>query len=38
MPADTFWLEDLGEPRFAAARACRLMEEGAGPGSGIGEG
>jgi len=24
LPADAFWLEDLGEPRFAAARACRL--------------
>ena len=24
LPSDPFWLEDLGEPRFAAARACRL--------------
>ena len=24
LPADRFWLEDLGESRFAAARACRL--------------
>ncbi len=23
-PADPFWLEDLGEPRFAAAYACRM--------------
>ena len=23
-PSDPYWLEDLGEPRFAAARACRL--------------
>ncbi|MDE0448066.1 MAG: 4'-phosphopantetheinyl transferase superfamily protein [Spirochaetaceae bacterium] len=28
LPADRFWLEDLGESRFAAARACRLS----GPG------
>ncbi len=27
LPADRFWLEDLGEPRFAAARACRLAED-----------
>ena len=24
LPSERFWLEDLGEPRFAAARACRL--------------
>ena len=30
LPADRFRLEDLGEPRFAAARACRLP--GPGPG------
>ena len=24
LPSDRFWLEDLGESRFAAARACRL--------------
>jgi len=33
LPSDPFWLEDLGEPRFAAARACRLTAEDAGPGS-----
>ena len=27
LPSDQFWLEDLGETRFAAARACRLGEE-----------
>ena len=27
LPSDPFWLEDLGEPRFAAARACRLPAE-----------
>ncbi len=26
-PSDAFWLEDLGEPRFAAARAYRLPTE-----------
>ena len=26
-PSDAFWLEDLGEPRFAAARAYRLPAE-----------
>ena len=30
-PADGFWLEDLGEPRFAAARAYRLPARGALP-------
>ena len=29
LPSDPFWLEDLGEPRFAAARACRLTAEDA---------
>ena len=27
LPSDPFWLEDLGEPRFAAASACRLAEK-----------
>ena len=27
LPSDPFWLEDLGEPRFAAARAYRLAGE-----------
>ena len=27
LPSDPFWLEDLGETRFAAARACRLGDE-----------
>ena len=27
LPFDPFWLEDLGEPRFAAARAYRLTAE-----------
>ena len=27
LPADPFWLEDLGESRFAAARACRMPED-----------
>ena len=31
LPSDSFWLEDLGEPRFAAARAYRLMAGDAGP-------
>ena len=31
-PSDAFWLEDLGEPRFAAARAYRLPAEAAAPG------
>ena len=32
-PSDPFVLEDLGEPRFAAARACRLAAGGADPGT-----
>ena len=31
LPSDRFWLEDLGEPRFAAARAYRLVAGDAGP-------
>ena len=31
LPSDRFWLEDLGESRFAAARAYRLTPEDAGP-------
>ena len=31
-PFDPYWLEDLGEPRFAAARAYRLTSGGADPG------
>lgn len=27
LPSDPYWLEDLGEPRFAAARAFRLAED-----------
>ena len=26
LPSDPFWLEDLGESRFAAASACRVSE------------
>ncbi len=33
LPADPFWLEDLGEPRFAAARACRLHTPPTSPAS-----
>ena len=28
LPSDRFWLEDLGESRFAAARAWRLPGAG----------
>ena len=31
-PSDPYWLEDLGEPRFAAARAYRLTPGDADPG------
>ena len=31
LPSEPFWLEDLGEPRFAAASACRLRAGDAGP-------
>ena len=31
LPSDPFWLEDLGEPRFAAACAYRLTAKDAGP-------
>ena len=31
-PSDPYWLEDLGEPRFAAARAYRLPSGDADPG------
>ena len=32
LPSNPYWLEDLGEPRFAAARAYRLEAKDAGPG------
>ena len=32
LPSASFWLEDLGETRFAAALAYRLPAEPAGPG------
>jgi len=32
LPSDPFWLEDLGESRFAAARARRLTAEDVGAG------
>ena len=38
IPSDPYWLEDLGEPRFAAARAYRLKTEDAGPGGAPGQG
>ena len=31
LPSEPFWLEDLGEPRFAAASACRLTAGDSGP-------
>ena len=31
LPSNPYWLEDLGEPRFAAARAYRLEADDAGP-------
>ena len=31
LPSEPFWLEDLGESRFAAASACRLTAGDAGP-------
>ncbi len=30
LPSELFWLQDLGEPRFAAASACRLAARDAG--------
>ncbi|MDE0347603.1 MAG: 4'-phosphopantetheinyl transferase superfamily protein, partial [Boseongicola sp.] len=33
LPSNPYWLEDLGEPRFAAARAYRLKAEDAVSGS-----
>ena len=35
-PSDPFWLEDLGEPRFAAARASRLTAENDGTSRALG--
>ena len=33
LPSDPFWLEDLGETRFAAAHACRLAPPDPAPGA-----
>ena len=35
LPSEPFWLEDLGEPRFAAASAYRLNVGDAGPSGGL---
>ena len=37
LPSDPFWLEDLGEPRFAAARAYRLKAQDTASGGAPGQ-
>ncbi|MDD9999784.1 MAG: 4'-phosphopantetheinyl transferase superfamily protein [Rhodospirillaceae bacterium] len=38
LPSEPFWLEDLGEPRFAAARAYRLKAQDSGPDGALSQG